>query len=136
MAELDLEIGGKTFRVACADGEERQLEAAAALVRSEAQSLVAAIGQVPESRMLLMSSLMLGDRHLALKGQLRAAEDRIRALELRAERAESAAARPEPAPAAPAQSGLFEQDPAEAIAALTRTAETLEAMADSLETAS
>ena len=89
MAEIDLDIGGKTFRVACADGEERQLQSAAALVASEAQNLVAAIGQLPESRMLLMSSLMLGDRHIALQGQLRAAEDRIRALELRAERAEA-----------------------------------------------
>ncbi|WP_185803302.1 cell division protein ZapA [Pontivivens nitratireducens] len=129
MAEIDLDIGGKTFRVACADGEERQLQSAAALVASEAQNLVAAIGQLPESRMLLMSSLMLGDRHIALQGQLRAAEDRIRALELRAERAEAESA----APAAPAPGGLFQQDPAEALAALTRTAETLEAMADALE---
>ena len=129
MAEIDLDIGGKSFRVACADGEERQLQSAAALVASEAQNLVAAIGQLPESRMLLMSSLMLGDRHIALQGQLRAAEDRIRALELRAERAEAESA----APAAPAPGGLFQQDPAEALAALTRTAETLEAMADALE---
>jgi len=126
MAEIDLDIGGKTFRVACADGEERQLQSAAALVASEAQNLVAAIGQLPESRMLLMSSLMLGDRHIALQGQIRAAEDRIRALELRAERAEAESA-------APAPGGLFQQDPAEALAALTRTAETLEAMADALE---
>jgi len=129
MAEIDLDIGGKSFRVACADGEERQLQSAAALVASEAQNLVAAIGQLPESRMLLMSSLMLGDRHIALQGQLRAAEDRIRALEMRAERAEAESA----APAAPAPGGLFQQDPAEALAALTRTAETLEAMADALE---
>lgn len=129
MAEIDLDIGGKSFRVACADGEERQLQSAAALVASEAQNLVAAIGQLPESRMLLMSSLMLGDRHIALQGQLRAAEDRIRALELRAERAEAESA----APAAPAPGGLFQQDPAEALAALTRTAESLEAMADALE---
>ena len=129
MAEIDLDIGGKTFRVACADGEERQLQSAAALVASEAQNLVAAIGQLPESRMLLMSSLMLGDRRIALQGQLRAAEDRIRALELRAERAEAESA----APVAPAPGGLFQQDPAEALAALTRTAETLEAMANALE---
>ena len=129
MAEIDLDIGGKSFRVACADGEERQLQSASALVASEAQNLVAAIGQLPESRMLLMSSLMLGDRHIALQGQLRAAEDRIRALELRAERAEAESA----APAAPAPGGLFQQDPAEALAALTRTAESLEAMADALE---
>ena len=130
MAELDLQIGGKEFRVACADGEERQLEAAAALVASEAQNLIAAIGSVPESRMLLMSALMLGDRHVALQGQLRQAEDRMRALELRAERAEAAAMKPEPEPV---QAAMFAEDPAEAIAALTRTAEVLEAMADTLE---
>jgi len=126
MAEIDLNIGGKLFRVACADGEERQLQSAAALVASEAQNLVAAIGQLPESRMLLMSSLMLGDRHIALQGQLRAAEDRIRALEQSAERTASASP-------APAQPTVSPSNSAEAIAALTRTAETLEAMADALE---
>ncbi|SOH94518.1 cell division protein ZapA [Monaibacterium marinum] len=129
MAEIDLNIGGKIFRIACADGEERQLEAAASLVANEATSLVSAIGQVPETRMLLMSSLMLGDRHIALQGQLRAAEDRIRALEQRSEQAEAAASASTPV----ASAATFGQDSAEAIAALTRTAETLEAMADALE---
>lgn len=129
MAEIDLNIGGKIFRIACADGEERQLEAAASLVANEATNLVAAIGQLPETRMLLMSSLMLGDRHIALQGQLRAAEDRIRALEQRSEQAEAAASASAPVAAAV----TFGQDSAEAIAALTRTAETLEAMADALE---
>ncbi|WP_316014538.1 cell division protein ZapA [Roseobacter sp. HKCCA0434] len=130
MAEVDLDIGGRVFRVACADGEERQLEAAASLVAKEAQSLTAAIGQVPESRMLLMSSLMLGDRYVALQGQLRAAEDRIRALETKMEQA------PQPAPIempAPAQAALFDNDADEAVEALTRTAEGLEALADALE---
>ncbi|QPH53792.1 cell division protein ZapA [Pontivivens ytuae] len=131
MAELDLNIGGRIFRVACADGEERQLEAAAALIGREANNLQAAIGQVPESRMLLMSSLMLGDRHIALEGELRAAQEKIRALEARAERAEAEAVRP--AEPTDPQPGLFAPDPAPAIEALARTADQLEALADVLE---
>ncbi len=62
MSEVDLKIGGRTFKVVCADGEEDSLLSAAALMDKEAQFILDQVGQVSENRMLLMAGLILGDR--------------------------------------------------------------------------
>ena len=62
MPDVDIVIGGRTFQVACQPGEEQFLRAAAKMLDAEAQPLVAQMGRRPESRMLLMASLMLADR--------------------------------------------------------------------------
>lgn len=82
MPDVRITIGGRDFDVACQDGEEHFLRAAAAMLDAEAQTLVAQIGRLPEARMLLMSALMLADKTAALEDQLRAAENRIAALEV------------------------------------------------------
>ena len=61
MPELTITIGGRAFPVACQEGEEHFLRAAAALLDAEAQPLVAQMGRLPESRLLLMAGLMLAD---------------------------------------------------------------------------
>ena len=95
MAEQTITIGGKEFAVACQPGEEELLLAAARMLDSEAQQIVAQAGRMPEARMLLMSGLMLADRTANAEDQLRESEARIAALE--AQLAELAA-RPEPEP--------------------------------------
>ena len=62
MAQLDIKIGGRTFEVACADGEEHFLQTAAGMLDEEAEHLSSQIGRMPESRMLLMAGLMLADK--------------------------------------------------------------------------
>ena len=81
MPDVRITIGGREFDVACQEGEEHFLRAAAAMLDAEAQTLMAQIGRLPEARMLLMSALMLADKTAALEDQLRAAEGRIAALE-------------------------------------------------------
>lgn len=76
MPEMRIEIGGREFEVACQDGEEHFLRAAAKMLDTEATVLVSQIGRMPEARMLLMAGLMLADRTAGLEDQLRAAEDR------------------------------------------------------------
>ncbi|MGY6633383.1 MAG: cell division protein ZapA [Alkalilacustris sp.] len=95
MAELDISIGGKVFAVGCADGEEPLVQAAAAMLDAEAQTLLAQVGRVPEGRMLLMSGLMLADRTLSAETALAEAESRLSALEAELERMR-AAPPPEP----------------------------------------
>ncbi|RED13106.1 cell division protein ZapA [Pontivivens insulae] len=141
MAEVDLTIGGRTFRVACADGEERALESAASHLAREATLLTDAIGKVPESRMLLMSGLMLADRQLNLTADLKSAEEKHRVLEQRAERAEAEAARlraeppasVEPVAQPEPQADMFPPEDNGALEALATVAEELEALADHLE---
>lgn len=78
--EVAITIGGRPFEVACQQGEEQYLFAAARLLDTEAQVLVEQIGRMPESRMLLMAGLMLADKTAGLEERLREAEDRIGAL--------------------------------------------------------
>lgn len=71
MPEIDVTIGGRSFYVACQAGEEPFLRAAAAMLDAEATPLVAQMGRLPETRMLLMSALMLADKTAAYEEEIR-----------------------------------------------------------------
>lgn len=77
MPELEVQIGGRRFRVACQDGEEPYLHAAAGLLDAEAQVLADQAGRLTDSRLLLMAGLMLADKTAALEEDLRAAKARL-----------------------------------------------------------
>ena len=81
MPEVPITIGGRTFEVACKEGEEQYLQSAARMLDIEASVLVDQIGRVPESRMLLMAGLMLADKTAGLEDSLRDSEDRAAGLE-------------------------------------------------------
>ncbi len=83
MPELEVTIGGRGFAVACQNGEEDYLRAAAALLDAEAQPIIAQAGRVPEARMLLMAGLMLADRFAGLEDKLRSVTARLEELENR-----------------------------------------------------
>jgi len=76
MPEVHITIGGREFEVACQEGEEHFLRAAAQMLDAEATTLIGQIGRMPEGRMLLMAGLMLADKTAGLEDQLRAAEER------------------------------------------------------------
>lgn len=75
MPDVQITIGGRTFEVACQEGEEKYLKSAAGLLDNEASSLVSQIGRLPEARMLLMAGLMLADKTAGLEEKLRNAEE-------------------------------------------------------------
>ncbi|MEM8804182.1 MAG: cell division protein ZapA [Pseudomonadota bacterium] len=77
MPEVNIKIGGRSFAVACQDGEEHFLQSAAALLDTEAKALMDQIGRLPESRMLLMAGLMLADKHAGSEDQMKQMEDKI-----------------------------------------------------------
>jgi cell division protein ZapA len=85
MPDIDILIGGRTFQVACQPGEEHFLRAAAKMLDTEAQPLVAQMGRLPESRMLLMAALMLADRMAAMEDEMRALKTHVTTLETRAQ---------------------------------------------------
>ncbi|MEM1273822.1 MAG: cell division protein ZapA [Pseudomonadota bacterium] len=70
MPELIVEIGGRDFTVACQEGEEPFLQAAAAMLDAEAASILGQVGRMPTERMLLMAGLMLADKTAALEEEL------------------------------------------------------------------
>ena len=61
MANLELDIAGRKFAVACRDGEEEHLRSVAAIVDKRARDAAAALGTLGEARLLLFTSLMLAD---------------------------------------------------------------------------
>ena len=77
MPEVPIQIGGRTFSVACQEGEEHFLHAAAGLLDDEAKTLMEQIGRLPEARMLLMAGLMLADKHAGSEDQMKSMEDKV-----------------------------------------------------------
>ncbi len=62
MAEVELTIAARSYRVACRAGEEENLRAAAALVDAKSKEALAGLGTLSESRQLLFASLLLADQ--------------------------------------------------------------------------
>ncbi len=128
MPDETITIGNKTFEVACQEGEESYLHAAAALLDAEARQLIEQIGRMPEARMLLMAGLMLADK-------VAGSEERAQVLEteLEAARAEITRLRSMPAPEAMrVEVPVVPQAVADTLAELTARAE---ALADQVEDA-
>jgi cell division protein ZapA len=67
MPDISITIGGRQFEVACQDGEESFLKAAAEVLDGEARLLTDQVGRLAENRMLLMAGLMLADKTVALE---------------------------------------------------------------------
>lgn len=83
MSQVTVPVGGRDFDVACRDGEESYLRAAAALLDAEATTLLSQMGRMPETTMLLMAGLMLADKTAAQEDRLKRSEEKVTALELR-----------------------------------------------------
>ena len=63
MASLvDLSIGGRVYPVACREGEEESLKAAARLVDAKSREAVAGLGTLSEARQFLFAALLLADQ--------------------------------------------------------------------------
>lgn len=77
MPSVEVEIGGRTFEVACQAGEEPFLQAAAGLLNVEAQTLLAHAGRLPEAQMLLMAGLMLADKTAGLQETAQMLEQQV-----------------------------------------------------------
>ena len=68
MAEVDLTIAGRDYRVACRAGEEESLRSAAALVDGKSREALSGLGALSEARQLLFASLLLADQLLEKPG--------------------------------------------------------------------
>lgn len=77
MPNVSIQVGGRAFNVACADGEETYLKTAAAMLDIEASTLMSQSGRLPEATMLLMSGLMLADKAAGLEDQVSALEAQL-----------------------------------------------------------
>ena len=75
MAEVELTIAGRPYRVACRAGEEDSLRSAAALVDAKSREALSGLGTMSEARQLLFASLLLADQLVDQRGPEAAAPD-------------------------------------------------------------
>ena len=61
-ALIDLNIAGRSYQVACREGEEDNLRAAARLVDGKSREALAGLGTLSEARQFLFASLLLADQ--------------------------------------------------------------------------
>lgn len=91
MAQLTLNINGKAYIIGCEDGQEAHLSQLGADFDAQVRQLAADVGQLGETRLFLMASMMTADEAHEAKhrlGQARAEIARLQSelarLELRA----------------------------------------------------
>ena len=77
MPEVEISIGGRYFEVACQEGEEHYLQAAAKLLDNEASALTEQMGRLSEGRLLLMAGLMLADKTSGLQDRMRGLQEKL-----------------------------------------------------------
>ncbi|MYM54084.1 cell division protein ZapA [Thalassovita mangrovi] len=126
MPEVEINIGGRSFEVACQEGEEQFLQSAAAMLDAEASVLTQQIGRLPEARMLLMAGLMLADKTAGV-------EDRISTLEAELAEKDAELARLRNAPAPEAEKVEVPVIPQIVTDTLAEIAAQAEALADAVE---
>jgi cell division protein ZapA len=61
MAQVEVTINNRAYRIACDDGQEQHLSRLAEYVDQRVQELVVAVGQVGDDRLLVMASLLIAD---------------------------------------------------------------------------
>jgi cell division protein ZapA len=61
MADVTLQVAGRTYVLACKDGGEAHLSALGAEIDAKAQRLLDQLGPMAEGRLMLMSALLLAD---------------------------------------------------------------------------
>ncbi len=62
MADVDININDRVYRISCKDGEEHRIKLLADKINNEVKLLVDKIGQLGEARMILLASLVLLDK--------------------------------------------------------------------------
>ena len=61
MSNIDVDVAGRRYNVACRDGEEEHLRSLAAIVDKRANDAAAALGGLTETRQLLFAALLIAD---------------------------------------------------------------------------
>ncbi len=99
MPLVNVMVNGRAYTIACDDGEEDHLRELAATVDAKAREVLSSVGQVGDTRLLLMAALLMADEHHSALSRLDASAqaagdiDSVRSgLESRILAAESSAA--------------------------------------------
>ena len=70
MPLVNVMVNSRAYTIACDDGEEEHLRELATHVDDKVKELLGSVGQVGESRLLLMAALLIADEHHEAASQL------------------------------------------------------------------
>ncbi|HKG76306.1 MAG TPA: cell division protein ZapA [Beijerinckiaceae bacterium] len=118
MPQVTVTIAGRTYRMACGEGEESHLERLAALYDGKIQELRGSFGEIGDMRLHVMAAVMVADDFTETKRKLEAIESEVASLRAQAAASEERASARD----------------AQLADALTKTAERIERVAKSLNT--
>ena len=77
MAQVTVQVNGKPYIVGCEDGQEGHVQALARLFDEYVEQVAREVGQLGETRLFLMGSLLLADELADLKARLAQAEGEL-----------------------------------------------------------
>ena len=70
MGQVGIAINGRTYQIACDDGQEEHLKALGTYVDKRVAELIAAVGQVGDMRLVVMTALILADELSEMAAEL------------------------------------------------------------------
>ena len=74
MAQVPITIAGRTYRMACGDGEEAHLEGLAAELEGRISELRGAFGEIGDQRLIVMAALAFADERFEALRKIKALE--------------------------------------------------------------
>ncbi|MEM8794962.1 MAG: cell division protein ZapA [Pseudomonadota bacterium] len=80
MAHVSVVIDGKTYRMACDEGQDEHLRALAVKLDSAIQNLKGGFGEIGDLRLAIMAGIMIADEHSEMERQNRALEAEVASL--------------------------------------------------------
>lgn len=92
MAQITVNIAGRTFRMACADGEEPHLEALALQVDEKIAELRGAFGEIGDQRLTVMAAIAMADELSETRKKLERLESEVASLRTAQEQASGSSA--------------------------------------------
>lgn len=81
MSQVNVTIAGRTFRMACGEGEEAHLEGLAAQVDRKISELRKSFGEIGDQRLTVMAAIMIADDLSESQRRIAALEASVRELQ-------------------------------------------------------
>ena len=116
MPSLDIDIGGRSYKIACEEGQEAHLEMLGRSVDDHVKALKERFGEIGDTRLTIMAALLVSDQLHEVRSRVRELESEIAALHTRMLRDEH----------------IYRDSEEEAIEMVTQAAERVERLAASL----
>ncbi|MFO1013793.1 MAG: cell division protein ZapA [Caulobacteraceae bacterium] len=81
MAQVTIEVNGRPYQVGCEDGQEAHLKELADMIDRQVRQVSHDVGQLGETRLMLMGALLMADELTDAKGRIAALQQDVARLQ-------------------------------------------------------